>query len=89
MPFPLGHIVATPGTLSELKRAGQSPDAFLSRHAAGDWGEISEKDELANHNALREGGRILSSYLTHRGVKLWVITEADRSATTLLLPSEY
>ena len=89
MRFPLGQVVATPGALRALQEAEQSPAAFLDRHGTGDWGELGDADTQANERALREGLRILSAYTTSAGVKLWIITEADRSATTMLLPSEY
>ncbi len=87
--FSLGQIVATPGALEALKRANQTPATFLDRHVTGDWGELGDEDKQANERALRAGLRILSAYTTSDGVKLWIITEADRSATTMLLPSEY
>ena len=86
--FPLGRTLATPGSLDALAQAGISPASLLFRHQQGDWGELDPEDQEANNRALREGSRILSSYPIGSG-KLWVITEADRSATTLLLPSEY
>ncbi len=89
MLFELGQLVATPGALRALQEAEQSPTAFLDRHVTGDWGELGDADKQANERALREGLRIHSAYTTSAGVKLWVITEADRSATTMLLPSEY
>ena|SRR3972149_11330220 len=85
----LGSIVATPGALRALEAAGESPDEFLARHMAGDWGEVGEADRDENDLSLREGFRILSAYTLRTGVKIWIITEADRSATTLLLPEEY
>ena len=88
--FPLGQIVSTPGALDSLARANQQPHNFLNRHAAGDWGsELSEEDKAENEYSLEHGFRILSSYKTAAGKKLWVITEADRSVTTLLLPEDY
>jgi len=87
--FPLGKVVATPGALDALKESGLSPFDFLSRHLAGDWGIVDNEDKQSNDDALINGERILSAYLTNMGVKIWVITEADRSATTLLLPEEY
>jgi len=87
--FPLGRCVATPGALEALAAAGQEPGFFLSMHVAGEWGECGAEDAAANDAALRDGDRILSVYHTLRGAKLWIITEADRSATTLLLPDEY
>jgi hypothetical protein len=88
--FSLGKIVSTPGALDALARANQQPHDFLNRHAAGDWGsELSEEDKAENEYSLQHGFRILSSYRTTAGEKLWVITEADRSVTTLLLPEDY
>jgi hypothetical protein len=88
--FTLGQVVATPGALSALGGEGIGPEALLRRHVTGEWGELSEEDRRENELSVREGLRILSSYkLPRTGVKLWVITEADRSATTLLLPDEY
>jgi len=87
--FALGRLVATPGALDILTHAGQSPSEFLSRHQGGDWGECCEEDARENELSVKQGFRILSLYSTCKGEKLWVITEADRSVTTLLLPSEY
>jgi hypothetical protein len=88
--FPLGQIVATPGALNALTQAKQSPQEFLNRHVVGDWGsELSEEDKVENQYSLQHGFRILSSYRTTSGVKLWIITEADRSVTTVLLPEDY
>jgi hypothetical protein len=87
--FPLGRLVATPGALQALAEAGQSPMEFVRRHQSGDWGEVNEEDQRENELSVTHGFRILSAYRTARGVRMWVITEADRSATTLLLPSEY
>jgi hypothetical protein len=87
--FPLGQLVATPGALAALERAKQPPTCFLARHAIGDWGELEPTDVAENKYSLIHGFRLLSSYETDAGEKLWIITEADRSATTLLLPEEY
>ena len=87
--FALGRLVATPGALDILTHAGQSPSEFLSRHQGGDWGECCPEDARENELSVKQGFRILSVYSTCKGEKLWIITEADRSATTLLLPSEY
>lgn len=89
MLFPLGQVVATPGALRVLERAEQTPAEFLSRHTHGDWGELDEEDKKENDVSVQHGYRILSAYTTSAGDKIWIITEADRSATTLLLPSEY
>jgi hypothetical protein len=87
--FSLGQIVATPGALAALEKAGQQPQEFLSRHVCGQWGELSEEDRRENQFSLERGFRLLSSYRTNAGDRLWIITESDRSLTTLLLPSEY
>ena len=89
MLFSLGRVVATPGALEALKESGEMPRLYLDRHVSGDWGELDRQDKLANTRALKAGDRLLSSYKTARGTKLWVITEADRSSTCLLLPDEY
>ena len=87
--FSLGQTVATPGALDALAASGQSPSEFLNRHVKGDWGQVCSEDKQANDQALIDGERLLSAYRTNQGVRIWVITECDRSATTLLLPSEY
>lgn len=87
--FRLGQTVATPGALRALEESQQLPGEFLSRHLAGDWGNVPPEDAAENELSLREGRRLMSSYRTRAGVRLWVITEADRSATTILLPEEY
>jgi hypothetical protein len=79
--FSLGQIVATPGALAALEKAGQQPQEFLSRHICGQWGELSEEDRRENQFSLERGFRLLSSYRTNAGEKIWVITEADRSVT--------
>jgi hypothetical protein len=84
-----GQIVATPGALRALELAGENPLAFLSRHLAGDWGEVDEHDRAENELSLERGFRILSAYTLSDGTRIWVITAADRSATTFLLPEEY
>ena len=88
--FSLGQVVATPGALAALEKAGQGPQEFLSRHVHGDWGDLCEEDRKENQLSLERGFRLLSSYRTNAGdTKVWVITEADRSVTTILLPEEY
>ena len=89
MLFPLGQIVATSGALRVLKEAGQGPTEFLQRYVNGDWGELDDEGRQKNERLVQNGWRILSAYTTSAGEKLWIITEADRSVTTLLLPSEY
>ena len=87
--FALGQVVATPGALMALEDAGQNPGVFLYRHVTGDWGDLDEHDRKENELALRQGLRLLSAYQTSKGVRIWIITEWDRSVTTLLLPEEY
>ena len=87
--FSLGRVVATPGALRAIEDAGQSPEEFLARHHSKDWGELSDEDRRENELSLEQGFRLLSAYRTATGERLWVITEADRSLTTILLPEEY
>jgi len=87
--FPLGKIVATPGALAALEEAGDTPASLLDRHAAGDWGELGAEDIRENEFSLANGFRLLSAYTLSTGERIWIITESDRSCTTLLLPSEY
>jgi hypothetical protein len=86
--FPLGRLVATPGAIRAMAESGQDAGFFLARHQQGDWGSVDEEDRRLNDEALLHGDRLLSAYRTLRGMKLRVITEADRSATTVLLPDE-
>ena len=85
--FPLGRVVITPNALDQLTPA--DIQLGLQRHQAGDWGELDEHDRQENDAALRTGLRLLSSYRSVSGVTFWIITEANRSATTLLLPDDY
>jgi hypothetical protein len=87
--FDLGQLVATLGALAALEKTGQNAMEFLSRHVTGDWGELPKEDKDENQLSLEKGFRLLSSYHTSSGDKIWVITEADRAHTTLLLPEEY
>jgi len=87
--FTLGHVVATPGALAAIEKSGQQPGDFLARHANGDWGEVPPEDVKENELSLQHGFRLLSAYRTSAGDRLWVITEADRSSTCILLPEEY
>jgi len=87
--FALGQVVATPGALELLENQGQAPSQFIARHHCGDWGdEMCDEDRELNDAAVKDGSRLLSAY-TVSNEKIWVITEADRSSTTLLLPSDY
>ena len=92
--FALGQIVGTPEALAAIEDSGQSPSEFLTKHVSGDWGIVDDEDKAANDDSLIDGSRILSAYNTTKGVKLWIITDAEdddgnREATTILLPSEY
>jgi hypothetical protein len=87
-PLPLGRVVATPGALKLLTEAREHPFNYLARHATGDWGDLCAFDRRQNEIALRDGYRVLSSYEVLAG-RVWIITEADRSITTILLPEEY
>ena len=87
--FNPGAVVATPGVLEAFATSGQSPLEFLQRHLVRDWGELDDNDVRENELSLHHGWRILSCYRLSTGVKFWVITEADRSVTTFLLPGEY
>lgn len=87
--FPPGQIVATPGALRLLDETNESPLEFLSRHLRGDWGDLCQEDRTENELSLKQGFRLMSSYPITDTETLWIITEADRSVTTLLLPAEY
>jgi len=87
--FALGQVVATPGALAALEENGQNGAVYLARHMRGDWGDLCEEDRNANEDALKAGLRLLSAYRLPDGTRLWIITEADRSSSTLLLPEEY
>ena len=92
--FSLGRTLATPGALAALEESGQSPVFFLDQHIRGDWGDVSDEDKSLNDAALIDGSRLLSSYRTLKGQRLWIITEASnesghRAATTILLPEDY
>ena len=86
--FGLGRTVATPGALVVMLGIGVSEISLLSRHQRGDWGELDPEDKADNETALITGSRIFSAYVFDT-VKFWIITEADRSSTTILLPEEY
>jgi hypothetical protein len=88
--FDLGEVYATAGANQALQTLNVDPAVLLIRHVTGDWAELSEEDQQENKNAVENGGRVFSSYtLPPDKTKIWIITEYDRSATTLLLPDEY
>ncbi|KGC66141.1 putative type I restriction-modification system methyltransferase subunit [Burkholderia pseudomallei] len=85
----LGQLLATPAAAAALAAAGVSVFTLLNRHARGDWGDLSEEDHHQNNLAAITGQRVLSSYELPNGQKVWVLTEWDRSVTTILLPDDY
>jgi hypothetical protein len=87
--FPAGQLVMTAGIADLVKQGRLNPTPYLHRHLNGDWGDLDEGDRRFNDAALKAGDRLLSSYQASPDLKLWIITECDRSVTTLLLPSEY
>ena len=87
--FAIGRVIATPGAVESLERAGQSPWSLLSRHLSGDWGECDDEDRTANDRAIEDGDRIVSVYRLSTGEALWIVTEAARSSTTICRPDEY
>ena len=88
VPFPLGQVVATPGALKLLEENGEEPLYYLIRHRSGDWGDLDTHDRRENERSMRQSWRIFSSY-PMGAERIWIITEADRSVTTILLPEEY
>jgi hypothetical protein len=87
--FPLGNLVATRGAIEALVAASEDILSFVVRHAVGDWGDIDDEDRGENERSLVYGCRLLSAYTLRNGTRIWIITEADRSSTTILLPGEY
>lgn len=87
--FALGRVVATPFSLAAIEAAQMAPITFIARHQMGDWLEMSGHDAEANRRATEHGGRVFSAFELETGQRIYVITEADRSVTTILLPSEY
>jgi hypothetical protein len=87
--FDIGRMVATPGALEALQEAGQNAMEFITKHQQGNWGDMKEEDKRENEFSVDKELRTFSAYRTSNGIKVWVITEADRSVTTILLPSEY
>ncbi len=87
--FPLGRLFMTPGAIDALEEAGHSPQEFISRHARLEQGELCDEDQRENEFSVDKALRIFSAFKTKKGEKIWVITEADRSATTILRPDEY
>jgi hypothetical protein len=87
--FAPGSVVATPGALEALRASGDDPLVLLLRHLDGDWGDLDEHDRRENELSVQCGWRILSCYMLTNGTRIWLITEADRTCSTFLLPEEY
>ena len=85
--FPFGQLVSTANALDRV--SAEDMKAALDRHGMGDWGDLTPEDRRTNDDALNEGSRLLSSYKSSGGETFWIITEWDRSATTILLPEDY
>lgn len=87
--FPLGRCVITPEAQTALESIDVVPFAVLGRHLSGDWSEMDRHDRRANRAAINKGARVFSAYNLANNIRVYVITEADRSSTTILLPNEY
>lgn len=87
MLFQPGEFMATPAVLAAVPRS--VIDLALARHLSGDWGDMSDEDKRTNDRALKDGSRLFSAYQVREDTRIWIITEADRSATTVLLPEDY
>ena len=87
--FSLGQVVATPGALEAFEATGERLTSYVAKHQCGEWGLLDRHDLRANEKALKQGARLLSAYHLKDDTKIWIITEADRSSTCVLLPEEY
>lgn len=87
--LPLGRLIATPAALRALQLADVSAYHLVNRHARHDWGDLCEADRQQNDMAVINSARVLSSYTLSKHIQVWIITEADRAVTTVLLPNEY
>lgn len=87
--FQPGKVIFTPGAAEAFARNRELPSTYLDRHLAGNWGDVPKEDAKENELSVRNGYRILSAYKLKDSTKLWIITESDRSSTTILLPEEY
>ena len=85
--FPLGQLLITPNAAKQVEE--REVQAAIRRHAGGDWGEVGTEDWQENDHSMKNGYRILSAYVAQNQTKFWIITEADRSCTTVLLPEDY
>ncbi len=89
MHLSLGKVYATPEALHVIEEAGHEVVEFVVKHNSCDWGDVCEEDRKLNDLAVQNGDRVLSAYTLRNGARVWVITEADRSYTTVLLPHQY
>lgn len=87
--FSLGQCGITPAAHKKLESVGIALSDILERHQTGVWQDMSGRDQTSNHEAIQNGSRVFSAYKLTDDIKVWIITEADRSSTTILLPSEY
>ena len=87
--FALGQVVMTPGAAEAFAATGEGPLPLLARHQRGDWGTVTPEDATENELSVARGFRVLSAYTLKDGTRIWVLTEADRWATTILLPDEH
>lgn len=87
--FQPGKVVFTPGAAEAFSKNRELPSTYMDRHLAGDWGKIPKEDADENEISVKNGFRIVSAYTLHDCTKIWIITESDRSCTTILLPEEY
>jgi hypothetical protein len=87
--FLLGQVIITSGANALMREGKLDANQLINRHISGDWGDMCEDDIESNNDAVTHGDRIMSSYLTSSSQKVWIITEYDRSVTTILLPDEY
>lgn len=88
MLFSLGQVVATPDVVRAIPKK-ELTNALFAKHALGDWGNVCDEDKKENNYSLNRELRLFSSYKSKNDIEFWIITEADRSATTILLPEEY
>jgi hypothetical protein len=87
--FEVGQVVATPGAIQALSRNGTDQREYVNRHQSGDWGDVGSGAAWENQCAINQSQNIMSAYTLKDGTRVWIVTEADRSATTILLPEEY
>lgn len=87
--FPMGQCVVTRGAMQALNESGEWAAKYLLKHQCGEWGDLDEADKKENEFSIEKDFRILSAYVLPNKDRIYVITEADRSSTTILLPSEY